>query len=796
MTDNKELRKALDTIALNHSKGVVSNDILIKACENYKERVGFEEDFDYDMIVAKSVFDAINGMPQDTEICKAILPGQTKMVDGIMYMYVATPGAKTQYDWRVVRKGTKGIKNIGRGGKLDDTQVQAKQKFVNALFPKDLSTLKVIKTLGGSTGAQLVEDASGNQYVMKKGSNTNAGHVRSEYLANQMYDALGLRVPDYELYEEDNGETVLLSRFIPMTSAPNPSNFAEMAKGWIADVVLANWDVYQNDNCLIDSAGRVIRVDNGGCLDYRAKGQKKPFDNNVVKTYNDMIGYNRAIFAQLDPNDILQQIADITAHKKDIVGFLTESGQNALATIVGNRIDNLSQIESNIKKQQRLNQPNLTPRKVMAPTDMYRDFTDDELKDFWDNAQGSTGRAKLKHTDTLGWDLLSTICKARGFDVRPRLVDDTEYWKHVASLPKDLPMMMRGVSRRGGTSAQTFAHMFKHDDDCFYGNIGVYGEGIYAHINDGKTQNQTRAGFTSSRAYQDAVSYAGGDPNGVIMCAWEKGARIAKTDELIAELKKNPPIAANTSKLQKELAKIKVDLDTAEDTLRNLSTNTEQQVKTSMHYDEQGVQDLNIAIDTTNWGALDDNGDPDIPSWHDFVEVQMANAITANGGTVTPEHGQLTFKLPNSRTTFTITQNQYERPNAIKRKNAFSPAYHFPIERLKEWFTREHVAKVDAAVKEAVDNLGDAVSKLQGQISDLRQKYSDKKNEIKKKSCPDPNGSIMEAIYDAVVNHGSMEELGIYAALKGYDGLYQSNGNGSGHGYQIILNRSRLVVKQ
>jgi hypothetical protein len=68
--------------------------------------------------------------------------------------------------------------------------------------------------------------------------------------------------------------------------------------------------------------------------------------------------------------------------------------------------------------------------------------------------------------------------------------------------------------------------------------------------------------------------------------------------------------------------------------------------------------------------------------------------------------------------------------------------------------------------------------------------------EIKQKSCPDPNNSIYEAIYDAVINRGSMEELGIYAALKGYDGLYQKNGNGSGHGYAIILNRSRLVVKQ
>lgn len=795
MAENKKLRKALDTIALNHSKGVVSNDILIKACETYKQRIGFEEDFDYDMIVAKSVFDAINGIEADEELCKAIVPGQTKIVDGVMYIYTATPNAKTQYDWRVVRKGKKGTKPVGKSGKLTDKEVDAAQKMVNELFPKDLSTLKVIKKLGGSTGAELVEDIHGNQYVKKKGSNTNNDHVKSEYLANQMYAALGIKTPDYELYEE-NGEQILLSRFIPMAKPTTSNDNAEMAKGWIADIVLANWDVYENDNCLIDSAGRVIRVDNGGCLNYRAQGKKKPFDDDVVKTYEDMKRYNSGVFTQLNDNDILQQIADIRAHKSDIVDFLIESGQDVLATTIGNRIDNLSKIESDIKKKQRANQPNLTPRQLKSPTDMYRDFTDDELQDFWDNAQGSSGRAKLQHTDTLGWDLLSTICKARGFDVRPRLVDDTEYWKHVASLPSDMPMMMRGVANRGGTSAQTYAHMFKHDDDCFYGNIGIYGEGIYAHVNDGKTQNQTRTGYTSSRAYKDAVSYANYNTDGVILLAYEKGAKIAKTSDLIDELKRNPPIAANTTALQKELDKIKVDLDTAEDTLRNLSTNTENQVKSTMHYDEQGVHDLHTAIDTTDWSALDDNGEPDIPSWHDFVEVQMSDAIKANGGTVTPEHGQLTFKLPNSRVTFTITQNQYERPNAIKRKNAFSPSYHYPIERLREWFEREHVSKVDAAVKEAIDNLGDSITKLKGQISQLQKQYSDKKDEIKKKSCPDPDGSLMEAIYDSVVNRGSMEPLGIYAALKGYDGLYQPNGNGSDHGYAIILNRSKLVVKK
>lgn len=93
--------KALQTIALGNSQGFVSDDELIKACENYKVAVGHDDDYGYFVKVAKSLQDSINGVEQDKEIAKAIVPGQTKVIDGIMYVYTATPNAKTDYDWRV-----------------------------------------------------------------------------------------------------------------------------------------------------------------------------------------------------------------------------------------------------------------------------------------------------------------------------------------------------------------------------------------------------------------------------------------------------------------------------------------------------------------------------------------------------------------------------------------------------------------------------------------------------------------------------------------------------------------------
>ena len=79
----KKIRKALETIALGYSQGSCSIDTLIKACNNYKIRENIVDDLDYEILVAKSCIDSINGVEQDPEICKGIVPGPTKVVEGV-----------------------------------------------------------------------------------------------------------------------------------------------------------------------------------------------------------------------------------------------------------------------------------------------------------------------------------------------------------------------------------------------------------------------------------------------------------------------------------------------------------------------------------------------------------------------------------------------------------------------------------------------------------------------------------------------------------------------------------------
>lgn len=800
MKSKEKLLNALETVAAGFSAGTVSVDTFIKMRDAYCEKAGIDVDsLDYQIIVSKSCLDAINNVEPDAEICKAVVPGTTKVVDGVMYIYSPTaPGSKFPYDWHIVQKGTKSGQGVGRSGNLSAKQVDDKQKFINALFPKDLSSLKSIKKLGGSTGAELVEDVNGNQYVMKKGSNTSADHVAAEYLSNQLYDIMGVRTPDYELYD-DNGETVLLSRFLPNTRAAGPSDYKAMGADLIADVVLANWDVYENDNCLIDASGRVIRVDNGSCLDWRAQGKKKtnpPFNSDVAKTFKDMQRFNPAVFAQQSDDEILAQISAVRAKKDDLVTYLEESGHSMLAQIIGQRIDNLSTIEAYINKRKNLKNPVVQPRNLKPDTEMYRQFTDAELDKIWKNAAGS-GTDKLFKTSSEGWSLLATICKERGFDARPRVLDDNAYWAFVAKAKN--PQMFRGLTSGGGMTSDECVASFKYDDTCFYGTMGVYGEGIYAHVNDGtNNKDNTPTGHFNSDAYHNALGYAGSNAGGILYLAYEDDVKLAKVGDLRHEIINTPPKQGNNAQ-QKALASqvdaLNNEILTNTQELDTVTDRTVQALYKSMHYDGKAVGEMEMEIDTTDWGAVDSQGDPDIPAWSDFVETRMVGWIKANGGTATKGQGIITFTLPNSRKNFVLSEYQYSGAGAIKQKNQFTPPYHYALQRFVEWVRTEHVNKVARAKQQAIDDLGPVITDLQNKISQAKSKRDTLNDQINQLNNPDPDANIYAAIYDQV-KRGNMEAVGVYAALKGYDGMYQEHGNGGRNTYAIIFNRSKIVVKK
>jgi hypothetical protein len=150
-------------------------------------------------------------------------------------------------------------------------------------FPPDPDALGVVRQLGGSTGAELVKDAEGNLFVRKRGS--SADHLREECFADGAYQALGVRVPEFRLYETKRGPVKLAKfvegRTLASVTAADPKLAAkaveDLRRHFAVDALLGNWDVIglSRDNIIVDAAGNAWRIDNGGALRFRAQGVRK-----------------------------------------------------------------------------------------------------------------------------------------------------------------------------------------------------------------------------------------------------------------------------------------------------------------------------------------------------------------------------------------------------------------------------------------------------------------------------------------------------------------------------------------
>lgn len=158
-------------------------------------------------------------------------------------------------------------------------------------FPENPDMLKTLRLLGGSTGAELVEDDHGQRFVRKRGGAAGgeaAEHVRSEAAADEAYRAMGVDVPACRLYEREGKPPVKLSRFIdgaqPLGAyldAASPAErirvTSEIQKDFDIDALFGNRDVVgaSRDNILIDKDSRPWRIDNGASFGWRAQGARK-----------------------------------------------------------------------------------------------------------------------------------------------------------------------------------------------------------------------------------------------------------------------------------------------------------------------------------------------------------------------------------------------------------------------------------------------------------------------------------------------------------------------------------------
>lgn len=141
-----------------------------------------------------------------------------------------------------------------------------------------------LSQVGGQMGSNkggVFQAPDGTQYYVKQYADED--HARNEVLAAKLYEAAGARVPQIGLGTW-LGNTVVASKMISgLQTFKNQPGAAEkfIAAGaqedFAADAWLVNWDSVglEYDNLGIAN-GKIVRMDTGGALVYRAQGGDKP----------------------------------------------------------------------------------------------------------------------------------------------------------------------------------------------------------------------------------------------------------------------------------------------------------------------------------------------------------------------------------------------------------------------------------------------------------------------------------------------------------------------------------------
>lgn len=141
--------------------------------------------------------------------------------------------------------------------------------------------------LGGSNGAKLMQDADGNQFVVKNAKSDK--HAANEVLASALYAEAGLDSGRVYLGKDENGKTVLVSPWLEgskddfASRRKEPGILESAQQGFAVDAWLANYDSvglsYDNMKTIGD---KVVRVDPGGALLFRAQGEPKELTDTVL----------------------------------------------------------------------------------------------------------------------------------------------------------------------------------------------------------------------------------------------------------------------------------------------------------------------------------------------------------------------------------------------------------------------------------------------------------------------------------------------------------------------------------
>lgn len=200
----------------------------------------------------------------------------------------------------------------------------------------DPADLTHVKSLPGSTSPDLMQDASGKQWVVKSGEGTmpkggtpRIDHIKNEADFDAAYRAAGIDTPQSGIVGGSKVAEYLegksLAQWEKTASAEDIKSMnAKMAEGFAADALFGNRDVFglNKDNILI-VGDKPYRIDNGATGVYRAQGEKKDFGTTpqeVATLRNPSFNPTGAqVYGALTDKDIASQVAKLDSNREAIL---------------------------------------------------------------------------------------------------------------------------------------------------------------------------------------------------------------------------------------------------------------------------------------------------------------------------------------------------------------------------------------------------------------------------------------------------------------------------------------------
>lgn len=239
-------------------------------------------------------------------------------IDGVIVTIEQDP--KTEFHWiqLMTDEGKLRWVNISKIRRFQKKDKGEKEESISDI--PDFSKLTYEKVLGGSSSVELQSDKDGNLFTVKKAHKGDFDQLVNEFEVNNIYRSLGFRVPEQKLDEKSER---LVSKFLEghkelghATISTKEELVNEVKQGFVLDCLLGNWDVLgQNEDNILFSHledKKICRVDNGGSLEYRARGGSKEFGESVpeIKTMREHEP-GKTIYSGITDGDIKRQISEL-----------------------------------------------------------------------------------------------------------------------------------------------------------------------------------------------------------------------------------------------------------------------------------------------------------------------------------------------------------------------------------------------------------------------------------------------------------------------------------------------------